>query len=253
MQRAIRHKTIINAVRGSSEARIADLARATGASAMTLRRDLDELALQGVLRRTHGGAVALPARGTRLPYSLRLETNTGLKQRIGAAAANLVTDESSVIIDDGTTCTAVARALAGREVTAMALSIHGAAALGERPGTRIVTPGGELNGDELSWTGHRAARDVLDFRADVAILGVCAWDEESGLTASTMQDADFKKAALASARRVIAVTTPEKFGMTATFAVCATGALDTVITSRAPAEARAWLAAAGVELVEAGP
>lgn len=250
MQRAIRHKTIINAVRGAAEVRVADLSRATGASAMTIRRDLDELALQGVLRRTHGGAVGLPARGARLPYQVRQEMNIGVKQLIGAAAAVLIPDSSSVIIDDGTTCAAVARAAAGRDLTVMPLSIHGAAAIGERPGTRIVTPGGELNGDELSWKGHRAARDVLDFRADVAVLGVCAWDEQAGLTATSLQDADFKKAALASSRRVIAVTTAEKFGMTATFTACASEAVDVVVTSGAPAGAAAWLAAAGVELVD---
>ncbi len=250
VQRANRLKTIANAVRVPGGARVGDLARATGTSPMTIRRDLAELERQGVLRRTHGGAVSLPTRGSRLPFAVRLGGHLEQKQSIAAATVELIPDGSSVIVDAGTTCSAVAHALAGRDITALALSVPVAAALGERPGARIVTPGGQLDSDELAWSGHRAVREVIDFRADVAVLGVCAWDEAGGLTASSLHDAEVKKALLGSARRTIAVTTPEAIGTSATFTVCPTGQVDTLVTTPLPQEMRAWITVAGVEILE---
>nr|WP_255471619.1 DeoR/GlpR family DNA-binding transcription regulator [Pseudactinotalea sp. HY160] len=252
VQRANRLKTIMTAVRSPAGVRVSDLVAATGASAMTIRRDLGELERQGVLRRVHGGAVSLPARGARPPFALRLESQVGLKQAIARAAAELVPDGSSIIVDAGTTAAAVAGALAGRDVTALVLSVPAAAAAGERPGARIITPGGPLDGDDLTWFGHRAVQDVLDFRADLAILGVCAWDEHSGLTSTSTQDAETKRAMLASARRTIAVATPDKLNTSATFTVSPSGSVDALITGALPAETRAWITAAGVDVVEAG-
>lgn len=203
-----------------------------------------------MLRRTHGGAVSLPARGTRLPFALRLDSQVEQKQDIAGAAAALIPDGASVIIDTGTTCTAVAHALAGRDITVLALSVHAAAALGERPGAATITPGGEIDSDELAWVGHRAVREVLDFCADFAILGVCAWDEPNGLTATSMHDADIKKALRTSAHRTIAVTTPDKFGTSATFTACPTDHIDTLVTSALPPEDRLWVTAAGVDIAD---
>lgn len=219
---------------------------------MTIRRDLAELERQGVLRRTHGGAVSLPARGTRLPFAVRIDSHLAQKQAIAATAATLVADGSSVIIDAGTTCTAVAQALAGRDITALALSVHVAGALGECPGARIITPGGPLDSDELSWIGHTAVRDVQDFRADLAILGVCAWDE-NGLTATSSHDAEIKRAVLQSSNRTIAVTTAEKFDTSATFSVCATDRIQTLITSHPTPHIPPWISDSGIEVLSHAP
>lgn len=251
VQRSNRIKAIINAVRNPAGVRVADLAAATGASPMTIRRDLAELERQGVLRRTHGGAVSLPSRGSRLPFSVRLSSHSADKQEIAAQVAGLVPDGASVIIDAGTTCTAVGRALAGRDITVLALSVHVAAALGECPGVRIITPGGQLDREDLAWIGHRAVRDVQDFRADIAIVGVCAWDEAGGVTATALHDAEIKAAALGSASRVVAVATADKFGNSATFSVCLSEAIDTLVTRQVPRETRAWLSAAEVEILDA--
>lgn len=250
MQRSNRLKAIINAVRVPGGARVGELARATGTSTMTIRRDLVELERQGMLRRTHGGAVSLPARGTRLPFAMRLDSNVGQKQKIAEHTSTLIPDGASVIIDTGTTCTAVAHALTGRDVTVLALSVHAAAALGECPGTRIVTPGGQLDADELTWTGHRAIREIRDFRADYVVLGVCAWDEAAGLTATSLHDADLKRALIDSAQHVIAVATADKIGTSATFAACPTDHIHTLVTRDLSHEAKAWVTVAGVDVID---
>jgi DeoR/GlpR family transcriptional regulator of sugar metabolism len=252
MQRSVRLKTIINAVRVSGGARVGELARATGASTMTIRRDLSELERQGMLRRTHGGAITLPARGTRLPYSMRIDSEVEQKHAIATSAASLIPDGASVIIDTGTTCAAVTQALAGRDITALVLSVPAASALGSCPGARIITPGGELDLDELAWTGHRAIREIREFRADYAVIGVCAWDEEAGLTATSAHDADVKKAIIDSAQRVIAVSTANKIGTSATFTACPTDRIHVLVTQNLPSEAKAWMTIAGIEIIDNG-
>ena len=121
---------------------VAELSELTGASAVTVRRDLLELAALGALTRTHGGARRAFKRGTPLPFSVRMTDDHEIKTALGEAAAALVHDDESVIIDNGTTCLEAARCLAGRPVTALALSLHSAAVLASRPGTYVTVPGG---------------------------------------------------------------------------------------------------------------
>ncbi len=211
-------------------ARVADLAMASGVTPTTIRRDLEELEAQGIIRRTHGGVAAVPARGEHLPYSVRLDSYSTEKAALADIAASLIPDGSSVIVDDGSTCVAVARALTGRDLTVLALSIHVAAALGTRPGVRILTPGGALDPDELAWTGASAVDAVRRYRADIAILGICGWQPPDGPTAATLDDADLKRAVIAAASRTIAVTTPDKFERSATFAVCDLAEIDDLVT-----------------------
>ncbi len=216
---------------------------------MTIRRDLAELERQGILRRVHGGATSVPSRGEHLPYAVRLASRAEAKVAIARSCAELIPEGASVIVDDGSTCAAVARELAGRDLTVLAMSVHVAAALGARAGTRIVTPGGRLDPDELSWVGATAVDAVRAFRADVAVLGVCGWDVSAGLTSSTLDDAEVKRAVLGSAARTIAVTTGDKLGRSASFAVCASEAIDVVVVDRVDDTAREGLHTAGVEVV----
>ena len=118
------------------------LCRLTGASPITIRRDLAELAEHGSVRRVRGGVTRADARGTLMPFATRFEADRDRKDALAAVAATLVEDGESVILDNGTTCYAVARRLVGRPLTALALSLHSAAALATRPGVRTIVPGG---------------------------------------------------------------------------------------------------------------
>ena len=250
MQRANRQEAIISAARQPGGAKVSDLAAAFEVSAMTVRRDLDELQAAGLVRRTHGRVVAASPRGQHVPYALRSNTLREEKARIGERAATLIPAASSVIIDDGSTCEAVARSLSGREMTVLALSLPGAAALSERSGTLILTPGGVLDPEELSWRGARVVQEVGEFLADVAVIGVCALDIEHGVTATSAADAEVKRAVLQTASRVVAVATGDKVGQTGTFRVAVLEMIDALVTTPLPAATAASVRAAGVELIE---
>lgn len=237
---------ITEAVRGAEQMSVAELAAATGASEMTIRRDLEILADQGVLERYRGGARSLLLRGEGPPFALRKHEGIGAKQRIAAEAARLVSDGESVVIDSGTTCMEVATALRNHRITVMPLSLHAANALAGGPRLTLLMPGGQVGTGELTMTGPLAQASLAALRFDTVILGCCGLSAADGLTAYDLPDAAVKRAAIASARRTIVVTDGSKFTRTALAAVAPASSLDAVITDEtAPAAELEALTAAG--------
>src|ERR1700742_39533 len=185
MQRSIRQKLIVQTVRNSGRIRIGQLAELTGASAVTIRRDLADLEAHGALRRTRGGAARAIKFGEEASYQVRASEDAEAKSRLAGAAAALISDYDSVIIDNGTTCHAVARELAGRPVTALCLSLHVAGALAAVPGARVIVPGGPVEPDALALYGSQAVDAVRAISADVVLIGACSVSATRGLTSAT--------------------------------------------------------------------
>ncbi|MFE4825679.1 DeoR/GlpR family DNA-binding transcription regulator [Streptomyces sp. NPDC056672] len=242
-----RLRRITDAVRESGQLSVAELAELTGASEMTVRRDLEVLSDQGVLERYRGGARSLLLRGEEPPFALRAQEGTEAKRRIAAAVAELITDGESVVIDSGTTCLEVARALEDRRLTVMPLSLHAANALTGAPRLKLLLPGGEPRTGELALTGPLTEASLAALRFDTAVIGCCGLTAKDGLTAYDLSDAAVKRAAIASARRVIAVADAAKFSRTALAFVSPVSALHAVVTDEAaPEEETRAMAAAGV-------
>lgn len=214
MQRSDRQKAIIRAVDAGRRS-VAELSDLTGISAVTIRRDLLELEEQGALRRVRGGAAPVLNRGDLYPFALRAAADATQKEALARAAAEMIAPGMSVLIDNGTTALAVARELAGRGITALALSLHAAAALAARPGNQVVIPAGVVQDVDLSFSGAGAIAAVREMRFDVAVLGACAADPATGLTVAGWDDAQVKRTALAASRRAMLVSTPDKFRRTA--------------------------------------
>jgi len=230
MQRSERLRVIIRAVSAGPRT-IAELAELTGVSTISVRRDLADLAEQGAIERTRGGAAPAPARGSSYPFALRRTEESATKRALARLAATLVRPGDSVFLDNGTTALAVADELAGIGVTALATSLHAAAALAARPGNQVIVPGGPVDTDDLSFTGPGAAEIVRDMRFDVAIFGACAAHPDSGLTVAGWGDALVKRAALAATSRAVLVATSDKFGRTAAHRFGSYADLDTIVTS----------------------
>jgi DeoR/GlpR family transcriptional regulator of sugar metabolism len=247
MSNADRHGLIAKAVRDSGGATVQELAELTGASEMTIRRDLDVLAAQGVLERVRGGARTLLLRGEEPPFALRAHEAVEAKRRIAAEVSALVADGESVLLDSGTTCLEVARLLRERPVTVMPLSLQAVQLFAEAPGpATLVVPGGQPRAAEGALTGPLTLASLAALRFDTAVVGCCGLSAADGLTAYDLDDATVKKAAIASARRVVAATDGGKLGHTAFAHVAPSGLLHTLVTdASAPAGELAALEAAG--------
>jgi DeoR/GlpR family transcriptional regulator of sugar metabolism len=248
-----RLRQIADAVRVAGEMSVADLAQLTAASEMTVRRDLETLAGQGVLERFRGGARSLLLRGEETPFALRSDDGVELKRALAAEVAGLIADGEAVVVDGGTTCREVARALRGRRLTVMPLSLHTANALADGAQPTLLLPGGNVRPGELGLVGPLTEASLAALRFDTAVLGCCGLTAADGLTAYDLPEAAVVRAAISASRRVIAVTEGATRPRTALARVAGADALDLVVTDgTAPAEARAALEAAGtvVRVVE---
>ncbi|MFI5987365.1 DeoR/GlpR family DNA-binding transcription regulator [Streptomyces sp. NPDC051555] len=247
MSNTDRHGLIAKTVRDSGGATVQELAELTGASDMTIRRDLDALAAQGVLERVRGGARTLLLRGEEPPFALRAQEAVDAKRRIAAEVASLIADGESVLLDSGTTCLEVARILRERHITVMPLSLQAIHLLGETPGhAELLVPGGKPRAAEGALTGPLALASLAALRFDTAIIGCCGLSAADGLTAYDLDDAAIKKAGIASARRVVLAADGGKLGRTARAHVGPATLLHTLVTdTTAPSDEVAALEAAG--------
>jgi DeoR/GlpR family transcriptional regulator of sugar metabolism len=249
VESSVRHEGIVERLRRDGRVEVADLAAEFRTSEVTVRRDLDLLAENGVLRRVRGGAISLLMRGEEVPFAMREVESAAAKKRIAAVAAGLLRDGEAVVVDSGTTGLAVARVLIGRRLTVMPLSLHAAAALSTSPSVNLLLPGGSARFREGSLVGPMTEASLAALRFDTVVLTCCGLSLDSGVTAHDVQDAAVKRAAMVSANRTVLVAEGAKFARTALAVVCPAGEVDVLVTDAdAPEEAVAQLREAGVEV-----
>ncbi|MDQ1401003.1 MAG: hypothetical protein QOE07_374 [Acidimicrobiaceae bacterium] len=252
MASGTRREGIVDRLRRDGRVDVGELAAEFATSEVTVRRDLDVLADNGVLRRVRGGAVSLLMRGEELPFAMRQAESAGAKERMAAVAAAMVRDGEAVTVDSGTTGLAVARALVGRRLTVMPLSLHAARALAASPSIQLMLPGGTVRFGEGSLVGPMAEASLAALRFDTAFVTCCGLSLDSGVTAHDVQDAAVKRIAMAAASRVVLLAEGAKFARTALAVVCPASQVDVVVTDQAaPEEAVTRLRAAGVEVLRA--
>ncbi len=243
---------IIELVRQQGRARITELARILAVSEETIRRHVRPLVAQGVLRREHG-AVRWNGAGGEAPFDRRLRIRTAAKRSIARAAAELVEDGQTVMIDTGSTTAFVAEALAGhRRLTLVTNGIEIARSLVGRNGHKVYLAGGELKAELAAAVGPEALAFIGQFRADLAILSIAAIDTDEGLMNYALDEARLARAMMARAERVMLVADRVKFGQRAAVHVAQLEEIDTLVTDAAPPEPFAGrLAEAGIVLVAA--
>jgi DeoR/GlpR family transcriptional regulator of sugar metabolism len=245
---AQRRQAILRAVR-SGTAHVTALADEFGVSEMTVRRDLQALASDGKLERVHGGAVDVESER---PFSEIVVERLEAKDRIGRAAAALVEDGQTVMIDIGTTTLQVARHLRGRSLTVVTTNLAVYEELLPEPDIELVLPGGAVRRNYLSLVGMLAEDALRRLRADIAFLGTSGIDAALAVWDTTMVEVPIKRAMIAASKRTVLLADAEKFGMDAMVRVCEASELDAIVTDeRVPTERREALEEAGVEVIVA--
>jgi DeoR/GlpR family transcriptional regulator of sugar metabolism len=250
-----RHRLIGGLLRHREHVTVDELMAECGASGATIRRDLDVLALNGVLRRVHGGARSLVLRGENPEYPQRELEDHAVKVRIAAGVAAMLQNRSHIWLDSGTTATEIARQLRHREMTIMAMSLRAVSALtsdelpaGRRP--ELLMPGGSLVPGELSLRGPMTESNIRSLRFDAAVVTPCALNLKDGLLAHDLDDAAVKRAGLESAGRVIVACAGSKWNASAVALVASLDAVDAIVTDRPfSPEEQAQLAQHSVEAV----
>jgi DeoR/GlpR family transcriptional regulator of sugar metabolism len=246
---ARRRELIVEAARSGRGAGVAELARRFDVSEMTVRRDLAHLVRERKVIRVHGGAVS---EWREPPFAEIAVERLEAKKRIGAAAAALVEDGQTVMIDIGTTTLQLARELHGREVTVITSSLAVLEELLPDEGIELVCPGGVVRRNYRSLVGVLAEDALRQFRADVAFLGASGIDaEDLAVFDSTLVEVPIKRAMIAAAERSILLADAEKFSMRGVVRVCGAEDLDALVTDADDSAGPERFAGAGVEVVPA--
>ena len=226
-----RQQRILQAVRENGHITVAELSRHCQISAVTIRRDLRELAAQGLLRRSHGGALLAIPESPEAPVIQRMGSQADIKGLIGRAAAALVADGESVFLGSGSTTAYVARYLAQRRslnVVTNALNI--ASELAGAAGVTVVVTGGMLRASELSLIGHIAEQSLREVRVDKVIIGMRAISLEKGLTNDYLPEVMTDRAIISMAPQLILVADHTKFGQVAAAYVAPVERVTTLVT-----------------------
>jgi DeoR/GlpR family transcriptional regulator of sugar metabolism len=245
-----RREAILGALARDGRVVAAQLAALLDVSDDTVRRDLDELAAAGQIRRVRGGA--LPAMAATPPRMLdRQDLHTAEKARIAQRAAVLLAEEPVLSLAGGTTMLAIARKLAtdGHARTVLTTSPDIAVALADAPG-EVLLAGGRLEPDSRTTVGAEALDAVRRVRPTVAVLGACSLHAAVGLTTHCAGEAEVLRAQAACAERLMVATEGAKLGSTAAHLVTGAGDVAQLVTDdSAPSAELAALRDLGVEVV----
>jgi DeoR/GlpR family transcriptional regulator of sugar metabolism len=208
---------------------VAELVAGLSVSEDTVRRDLQELAALGLLRRVHGGALASTPGS--LPFEQRLEIDQETKARLAEAAVPLVESSRTLLLDGGTTALEVARRLPPSwDGVVVTNAPPVAAALAAHPNAEVLVVGGRLLKDEQVAVGPVAVDAFRAIRADACILGICAFHPEVGVTTANEEEAQVNRAMVACADEIVALATQDKLCMSDPWVVASLDEIDYLVT-----------------------
>src|ERR1700685_484719 len=191
-----------------------DLIRDLGVTAATVRRDLAVLEKEGVLLRSHGGAVSRTSSTNFQPsYEALGRSNRAEKQAIAREAERLILDGETVFLEGSTTVYELARTLLHpNRLTVITNCPPIVDEFQRSQHVSVISTGGELQKDVFYLSGVWAQRALAEIRVDKAVMGVSAIDPSSGICTASQAEAQIKKMILKSARVSIALADHSKFG-----------------------------------------
>lgn len=233
------------------------LSEELGLSEDTIRRDLRELAAEGLLQRVHGGALPLdpplppsPALGN---FAERQRISSDAKPAIARAAAAMIEPGQVVFIDGGTTAVQLARALpADLRCTVVTHSPSVAVELAEHPLIEVILIGGRMFKHSIVAMGPAALEAIAQIHTDIYFMGVCSLHPQDGVSTGDFDEAGVKRAISAMARRTVVLASPEKLDSAAPYRIVPMAQIGAIIVHRdAPQPLLAPYRALGIAVISA--
>jgi len=251
---AQRHQELLQLVEARGQISVDDLAGHFGVSDDTIRRDLQNLERRKLLLRTHGGAVSttfLAHRGG-TSLSTRADANADAKTRIGKAAAQLISDGETLIVNGGSTTFAFAANLgARRNLSIVTNNVAMLSVLPTEAVQSVYLLGGQYNLN-LGLTVGSVGFGSGSISLDTAVLGVSGLTSTNGLSTASLEGASMEAQMIAAARRTIVVVDTTKFGYNAFAQIAPLSAIDILVTnSPPPADLSQALSQANVDVIVA--
>jgi len=248
-----RHQHILALLKERPAVSVAELAAELGVSQNTIRNDLDALAEQGLVVRSHGGA-SIPT--ALLPPQLWPEGATPSPRwdYVAQYAASRIEDGDSLILGDCPLCVYLAERITQHNLRVITSSLSVAYLLAQEPSNRVVIAGGELDRAHLSTTGNLTEAALRDFRASKSFFSCSGVSVQNGLTEANSESARIKREMRASADLVFVLVESERVGKIDLFPVARLGEVSRIVTDEGLDRSKVQsLVEAGAKLTVCGP
>ena len=250
-----RRRKILDLVEQKSQITVQELVEKFSISAVTARGDLDALAEEGMVVRSHGGAVRRLEASQDYPLRLKETLHHAEKVRIGRAAANIIQSKETIILDSGTTTAEIARHLKSRKLQSLTVITHAlnvASELTDATDVSVIMIGGLLRPVSRSFVGPQAEAMLKEFHADRLFLGVDGFDLEVGPSTPDVLEAQLNSLMVHVAKEVNVVADFSKLGRRSVSRIGSLTDIHRLITdTRAPDDFSDSLRKSGIEVITA--
>jgi DeoR family transcriptional regulator of aga operon len=231
-----RDNEILSSLQRDGNVSVESLSERLEISVVTVRRDLDRLEQQGLLKRTHGGAVSIeplfyePFRNDR-SFQAQVEKQAPEKRRIGRAAASLIERGETIALTPGTTTTEVIRGLPlNHDITVVTNTVNVAMELSKRKDLKIFVTGGHLKGDWFSLVGPTATHSLSQLLITTVFIGADGIDAKWGASCFSPDEAHLNSVMVQRSRRRVAVVDHSKFGVPTGWRICDAADIHILVT-----------------------
>ena len=249
MYKIERQEKILEYVNKKKRASIIELSEMFQVSKVTIRSDIDELAMKGLVNKTHGGVVNNEIGiSSEIPYEIKNQSKTKEKQKIAKEALKYIEKNDVIILDSGSTTFRLVEGLPD-DITVITTDILLAVEIikcGKR--ARILVPGGEINKTVYTMEGNDAMRFFGNVHADKLFLGCDAIDFDVGVTDRSLEYSEIKRAMVEASSQVFLLTDSSKFDSILLKKVCPLERLDMIITDQMDEQAKEKCRLANVQV-----
>jgi DeoR family transcriptional regulator, fructose operon transcriptional repressor len=213
---------------------VSNLAEEFEVTQVTIRRDLDAMAKEGLCIRKHGGAIPIKTGvSLELPYNIKRHEMIEEKEKIAKHAVDLIDNGDTIILDSGSTAYALATLLNGKSrITVVTNDLKIAVKLAESPKIQLICTGGVARSSVYSLEGTLTEETLKKIRVDKTFLGADAIHKNGTISNVNIQEVDIKKAMIQAADQIILLADSSKFDKKGFFRICGLSDVDILITDK---------------------
>jgi DeoR family glycerol-3-phosphate regulon repressor len=232
-----RHEEIIALIKTNGFVTVEEMANTYSVTPQTIRRDINFLDRQGYISRYHGGA-GLSVSTENVAYRHRKELLLNEKKKIAKAAAAMISDNTSLFINIGTTTEHVARELVNhhKKLKIITNNLNVAAIMSKKEDFEVLVTGGIVRSKDCGIIGEAAVNFIRQFKVDIGIIGISGIDLDGTLLDFDFREVHVAKTIIENSRKVYLVADHSKFGRNAMVKLGSITEIDTLITDRTPPE-----------------
>ncbi|NLN82226.1 MAG: DeoR/GlpR transcriptional regulator [Clostridiales bacterium] len=246
-----RQTAILEYLKVNKSASISDLSKRFFIGEATIRRDLDKLEKQKLVKRTYGGAVLVEGLNIEIPISVREKEQALAKDIIGRRAAELVNDGDIIIMDSSTTTYYMIPYLKSKsDITIITNGVKTATSLGNTLHTRVYCTGGKLRENSLSLVGQGAKDYIKNFSAQKLFFSCRGITPDNGAMDNSEEEAELRKVMMGCAEGIILLCDSSKLNKKAFYRICGLDSLHHIVTDKEPsADILAALTSGGIKVL----